>query len=398
MKLALFSTLLVAVASAAETSDSCITDACGRAVAFSNCKARRWPVAHENDCSSFLRYTSVPAPTTVVQTATEQSTVTLVDVVTLTPETEAETATQQDVTSTTSFTPDPETFVVSVIPTKIVVVTVTQDPLLYTEVNTVKVTNTDTANMAKRAVETQSPGTIIKPTRIPSYARSCSSPEQYSSACACLVVEETTIEGSGITVTETADGSPATRTQINTATRPAVTITTTLPAKTRTITITLPAPQVTESTTLDAVTISSFYTEDPDKVTITDATTQVDKTTSTVTQTRSVGPVCSTYTPSDSTCGCKFEVLCGRSVVLTDADTFFSHIDFLDNVGSFEECMSRCDNNPACQFGDFAELSDGSGLCSSYARNPGLAGTQNMEGYKYFEKNGNVVCSDCSSN
>lgn len=252
--------------------------------------------------------------------------------------------------------------------------------------------------MAKRAVETQSPGTIIKPTRIPSYARSCANPEQYSSACACLGVEETTIEGSGITVTETADGSPATRTQIDTATRPAVTITTTLPAKTRTISITLPAAQVTETNTFDAVTISSFYTEDPDMLTVTDMTTQVDKTTSTVTQTRSVGPVCSTYTPSGSTCGCKFEVLCGRSVVLTDSDTFFSHIDFLDNVGSFEECMSRCDNNPACQFGDFAELPDGNGLCSSYARNPGLVGTQDTQGYKYFEKNGNVVCSGCSSN
>lgn len=253
--------------------------------------------------------------------------------------------------------------------------------------------------MAKRAVETQSLGTIIKPTRIPSYARSCANPEQYSSACACLGVEETTIEGSGITVTETADGSPATRTQIDTATRPAVTITTTLPAKTRTITVTLAAPQVTETTTFDAVTISSFYTEDPDMLTVTDMTTQVDKTTSvTVTQTRSVGPVCSTYTPSDSTCGCKFEVLCSRSVVLNDADTFFSHIDFLDNVGSFEECISRCNNNPACQFGDFAELPDGKGLCSSYARNPGLVGTEDTQGYKYFEKNGNVVCSGCSPN
>jgi hypothetical protein len=176
-----------------------------------------------------------------------------------------------------------------------------------------------------------------------------------------------------------------------------VTITTTLPAKTRTITVTLPAPQVTETTTFDAVTISTFYTEDPEMLTVTDATTQFDKTTSTVTQTRSVGPVCSTYTPSGSTCGCKFEVLCGRSVVLNDADTFFSKLDFLNNVGSFEECMSRCDNNPACQFGDFAELPNGNGLCSSYARNPGLARTEDMDGFKYFEKNGNFACSDCSS-
>jgi hypothetical protein len=176
-----------------------------------------------------------------------------------------------------------------------------------------------------------------------------------------------------------------------------VTITTILPAKTRTITVTLPAPQVTETTTFDAVIISTFYTEDPEMLTVTDATTQFDKTTSTVTQTRSVGPVCSTYTPSGSTCGCKFEVLCGRSVVLNDADTFFSKLDFLNNVGSFEECMSRCDNNPACQFGDFAELPNGSGLCSSYARNPGLVRTEDMDGFKYFEKNGNVACSGCSS-
>lgn len=44
--------------------------------------------------------------------------------------------------------------------------------------------------------------------------------------------------------------------------------------------------------------------------------------------------------------------------------------------------MSHCDNNPACQFGDFAELLNENGLCSSYATNPGLAGMEDMEGYK----------------
>jgi hypothetical protein len=206
-------------------------------------------------------------------------------------------------------------------------------------------------------------------------------------------VQETTVEGTGSIITETVEPHPETIVNVQTETQPAVTITTTLPAKTRYVTVTLPGPQVTETTTADATTVSTSFTDDQETSTITQQATQVDKTTSITTKTRSVGPICTTYTPQ-SACQCKFEVLCGTAVDV-DNSVFFRQIDFNVYVGSFNECMQRCDGNPSCQFGDFAELPNG-GLCSSYSGNPGDSGTSSQSGTKYFEKDGNVDCSSCS--
>ncbi|RGP62617.1 hypothetical protein FSPOR_9196 [Fusarium sporotrichioides] len=325
-----------------------------------------------------IPYTSVPAPTTVTETYGEQLTLTLVDTETLGPQTDEATTTQPDETATTVLTLEPETFTVSITPTRTVTVTVTPDPERQTEVNTKTVIQTDVStttetvyysNLARRDIADET-GTIIKPTDIPSYASACADPQQYSSACACLGIEVTTIEAAGSPEIVTVNPRPATVTQVETATRPAVTITTTLPVKTRTVTVTLPVPDVTESTTLEATTVAVSTTADQDTVITTVEATQVDHTSVAATETRSVGPICSTYTPADN-CKCKFEVICSQAVSL-DSATFFSSIDFNKRVGSFEECMNRCDSNPSCQFGDFAQL-PGGGLCSSYSRNPGLS-------------------------
>ncbi|GKU12214.1 hypothetical protein FLAG1_10130, partial [Fusarium langsethiae] len=277
----------------------------------------------------------------------------------------------------------------------------TPDPERQTEVNTKTVVQTDVStttetvyysNLARRDIADET-GTIIKPTDIPSYASACVDPQQYSSACACLGIEVTTIEATGSPEIVTVNPRPATVTQVDTTTRPAVTITTTLPAKTRTVTITLPVPDVTESTTLEATTVAVSTTADQDTVITAVEATQVEHTSVVATETRSVGPICSTYTPADN-CRCKFEVICNQGVDL-DSATFFSSIDFNTKVGSFEECMNRCDSNPSCQFGDFAALSNG-GLCSSYSRNPGSSRRSGQSGTRYFEKDGNVKCSGCS--
>jgi hypothetical protein len=207
-------------------------------------------------------------------------------------------------------------------------------------------------------------------------------------------VEVATIARIAPIVTETVDPHPDTLINVVTETVPAVG-TTTLPAKTRTVTVTLPGPQITETTTADVTTVSTSFTAYQDTLTITQQATEVDKTTSVTTKTRSVGPICTTYTPSQTSCNCKFEVLCDQAVN-TDVSTFQRHIDFNTHVGSFEECMQRCDNSPSCQFGDFASLPNG-GLCSSYSGNPGNSGTSSQSGSKYFEKGGNVDCSACSS-
>lgn len=207
-------------------------------------------------------------------------------------------------------------------------------------------------------------------------------------------VQETTIEGTGSIITETVELHPETVVDVYTETRPAVTITTTLPAKTRTVTVTLPGRRITETTTADATTVSISFTADQDTSVITQQATEVDQTTSVTTKTRSVGPICTTYTPSQTSCNCKFEVLCDQAVTIS-LSNFERHIDFNTFVGSFEECMQRCDNNPSCQFGDFASLPQG-GLCSSYSGNPGDSGTSSRSGSKYFEKDGNVDCSSCS--
>ncbi|KAF5546764.1 hypothetical protein FNAPI_8782 [Fusarium napiforme] len=399
MKLTLLSALFIASVSA--NTGTCTKDACLKAVGLSNCRARRWPSAHESDCSSFLRYTSIPPATTVTATG-EQSTVTLKDTETLGPETDKATATQSDQISTTSVTSDPVTVYVAVTPTKTVTVTITPDPYLETDVNTKTVVQTDVNTItettyyglpSKRAIAARSTKNILRPTAIPSYAASCTDAEQYSSACACMGVQETTIEGTGSIITETAEPHPATIVNVHTETQPAVTITTTLPAKTRYVTVTLPGPQITSTTTADATTVSTSFTADQETSIITQQATEIDKTTSVTTKTRSVGPICTTYTPQ-SACQCKFEVLCDTEVNL-DNSVFFRSIDFNVYVGSFEECMQRCDSNPSCQFGDFAGLPNG-GLCSSYSGNPGDSGTSSLSGTKYFEKDGNVDCSSCS--
>ncbi|KAF5659384.1 hypothetical protein FCIRC_12526 [Fusarium circinatum] len=280
--------------------------------------------------------------------------------------------------------------------TQTVTVTITPDPYLETDINTKTVVQTDVNTItettyyglpSKRAIGARSTKNILRPTDIPSYAGSCTDAEQYSSACACMGVQETTIEGTGSIITETV-------VNVHTETQPAVTITTTMPAKTRTVTVTLPGPQITETTTADVTTVLTSFTADQDTSVITQQATEVDKTTSVTTKTRSVGPICTAYTPQ-SACQCKFEVLCDQAVNV-DSSTFSRQIDFLVYVGSFEECMQRCDNNPSCQFGDYVALPNG-GLCSSYSGNPGNSGTNSESGTKYFEKDGNVDCSSCSS-
>ncbi|KAF5981980.1 hypothetical protein FBULB1_4482 [Fusarium bulbicola] len=313
------------------------------------------------------------------------------DTETLGPETDEATATQSDQTATTSITSDPVTVFVAVTPTKTVTVTITPDPYL----ETLTITETTYYGLPfKRAIGARSTKNILKPTDIPSYAGSCTDAEQYSSACACMGVQETNIEGTGSIITETVEPHPETVVNVHTETQPIVTITPTLPAKIRTVTATLPGPQMTETTTADATTVLTSFTADQDTSLITQQATEVDKTTSVTTKTRSVGPICTAYTPQ-SACQCKFEVLCDQAVNV-DSSTFSRQIDFLVYIGSFEECMQRCDNNPSCQFGDYAALPNG-GLCSSYSGNPGYSGTNSESGTKYFEKDGNVDCSSCSS-
>ncbi|KAG6981811.1 hypothetical protein FocnCong_v007939 [Fusarium oxysporum f. sp. conglutinans] len=294
MKATLLSALLIASASA--DAGTCTKDACVEAVGLSNCRARRWSPAHESDCSSFLRYTSIPSATTVTATG-EQSTVTLKDTETLGPQTDEATATQSDQTATTSITSDLVTVFVAITPTKTVTVTITPDPYLETDVNTKTVVQTDVNTItettyfglpSKRAIAVRSTKNILKPTNIPSYAMSCTNSEQYSSACACMGVQETTIEGTGSVITETVEPHPETVVNVHTETQPAVTITTTLPAKTRTVTITLPGPQITETTTADVTTVSTSFTVDQDTSIITQQATEVDQTTSVTTKTRSV--------------------------------------------------------------------------------------------------------------
>ncbi|EXL60841.1 hypothetical protein FOCG_00117 [Fusarium oxysporum f. sp. radicis-lycopersici 26381] len=278
MKATLLSALLIASASA--DAGTCTKDACLKAVGLSNCRARRWPPAHESDCSSFLRYTSIPSATTVTATE-EQSTVTLKDTETLGPQTDEATATQEKLTSssaTTSITSDLVTVFVAITPTKTVTVTITPDPYLETDVNAKTVVQTDVNTitettyfglLSKRAIAARSTKNILRPTDIPSYAASCTDAEQYSSACACMGVQETTIEGTGSIITETVELHPETVVDVRTETRPAVTITTTLPAKTRTVTVTLPGRQITETTTADATTVSTSFTADQDTSVIT---------------------------------------------------------------------------------------------------------------------------------
>ncbi|KAM5387046.1 hypothetical protein ACJA88_001398 [Fusarium oxysporum] len=270
MKVTLLSALLIASASA--DAGTCTQDACLKAVGLSNCRARRWPPAHESDCSSFLRYTSIPSATTVTATR-EQSTVTLKDTETLSPETDEATATQSDQTATTSITSDPVAVFVAVTPTKTVTVTITPDPYLETDINTKTVVQTDVNTItettyfglpSKRAIAARSTKNILRPTDIPSYAASCTNAEQYSSACACIGVQETTIEGTGSIITETVELHPETVVDVYTETRPAVAITTTLPAKTRTVTVTLPGRRITETTTAGATTVSTSFTANQD--------------------------------------------------------------------------------------------------------------------------------------
>ncbi|RGP78252.1 hypothetical protein FLONG3_3567 [Fusarium longipes] len=412
MRFALIHSLLLAVVSVHAIADTvthdatspatCTPDACNKAVVeLSGCRHNRMQAVHQNDCSSFLRYTSIPAPMTLTETFGEQSTLTLVDVETLDPKTD-EATTQLDETATTVLTLEPETFTVSITPTSIVTVTVTPDPYRSTKIDTKTVLITETtttvktvyySNLAKRDIVEET-GTIIKPTDIPSYASACADSEQYSSACACLGVQVTTIEGTGSPVIKTVDPKAATGVYVETATRPAVTVTTTLPAKTQTVTVTLPALQVTESTTFEPTTVEVSTTANQDTVITTQEVTRVDTTTSVIRETRSVGPVCSTYTSSNH-CDCKYEIICGQGVDAS-ANTFFSRIEFLKYKSSIEECMDRCDSDPRCQFGDFVRVNSGGGLCSIYALNPGSAGRSVGEGYTYFEKNGDFVCAGCS--
>ncbi|QPC80254.1 hypothetical protein HYE68_011006 [Fusarium pseudograminearum] len=401
MRTTLVSSLLFAVASGiqitidtataeATSQATCTPDACNKAVGkLSSCKHKRMQAEHESDCSSCLRYTLVPAPKTVTEIYGEQSTLTLIDTETLGPQTDEATTTLPEETATTVLTLEPETFTVSITPTKTVTIT-TPDPERQTQFQTKSVVQTDVStttetvyysNLAKRDIADET-GTIIKPTDIPSYASACADTEQYSSACACLGVEVTTIAATVSPEVATVDPRPATVIQAETVIRPAVTVTTTLPARTRTVTVTLPVPDVTESTTADQDTV----------ITTVEAT-HVDHTSVVSTSTRSVGPVCSTFAAS-STCKCKFEIICDQAADVNGA-AFFNSIDFNVYVGSFEECMNRCDSKPSCQFGDFGQLPNG-GLCSSYARNPGLSSRGSLGGFRYFEKDGNVKCSGCS--
>jgi hypothetical protein len=207
-----------------------------------------------------------------------------------------------------------------------------------------------------------------------------------------LGIEVSTIEGTGSFAVKTVHPKPATVFYVETATRPAVSITTTLPAKTQTVTVTLLVTQVTESTTIEATTVEVSTTADQDTVITTQEATHVDKTTSLVTETRSVGPICSIYT-SSSHCDCQYEIICGQQINI-DLSTLQRNIDSNTFTSSFEECMDRCDANPSCQFGDFASLPNG-GLCSTYSGNPGTASRSGGSG-TYFEKDGNVLCTGCS--
>ncbi|KAL2214745.1 hypothetical protein CC79DRAFT_1363492 [Sarocladium strictum] len=406
MRVTLPLALLVASVSAAGT---CTKDACATAVAKPACKDKKWSPAHESDCSSFLRYTSIPGATIVYETA-QQSTITLRETTTPGPETDEATATPLDETDTASVTSDPMTVFVTVTPTDTATVTIRKFnwtptwcatwKAKWTQTTTATQTNVNTvtetvyfSNPQRRAIAARSTEDVLRPTDIPRYAALCGGAEQYRSACACMGVQTTTIESVGSTITETIEPNAETVIAIDTVTQPAVTITTTLPAQTQTVTVTLPGPLITESTTVEATTISTSTTIDPDTVTVTQQDTQVSTTTSVSTKTRSVGPICTVYTPSSTSCNCKFEILCNTAVSV-DLSTFFRKIDFNVYVGSIEECMSRCFNNPSCQFGDFASLSNG-GLCSSYSGNPGDSGTTSQSGSRYFEKDGNVNCSNC---
>ncbi|KAM0347028.1 hypothetical protein ACHAP4_011521, partial [Fusarium culmorum] len=339
--------------------------------------------------------------TTVTETYGQQSTLTLVDTETLGPQTDEATTTLPEETATTVLTLEPETFTVSITPTKTVTVTVNPDPERQTQFQTKSVVQTDVStttetvyysNLAKRDIADET-GTIIKPTDIPSYTSACADTEKYSSACSCLGVKVTTIAATVSPEVVTVDPRLETVIQAETVTRPAVTVTTTLPAKTRTVTVTLPVPDVTESTTLEPTTVAESTTADQDTVITTVEATHVDHTSVVSTSTRSVGPVCSTYAATN-TCKCKFEIICNQAAD-TNGNAFFNAIDFNTRVNSIEDCMSRCDSNPSCQFGDFASLPNG-GLCSSYARNPGLSSRGSQIGTRYFEKDGNVKCSGCS--
>lgn len=245
----------------------------------------------------------------------------------------------------------------------------------------------------RRAIAIRSTESLLKPTDIPRYAAPCGGVERYRSACGCMGVQATHIEWTGSTITKTVEPNPETVIAIDTVIQSAVTITTTLPAQTQTVTVTLPGPLITESTTADAATISTSLTIDQDTVIVTQQDTQVSTVTSATTTIRSVGPICTMYTPSSASCNCKFEILCNAAVNV-DASTFFRRIDFNTYVGSIEECMAHCFSNPNCQFGDFASLPNG-GLCSSYSGNPGDSGTTSQSGSRYFEKDGNVNCSSC---
>ncbi|KAF4956913.1 hypothetical protein FGADI_3516 [Fusarium gaditjirri] len=194
----------------------------------------------------------------------------------------------------------------------------TPDPYLETEVNTKTVVETEvnthvlasysiaSSNSllpyrdnlfrppSNRAMAVQLTKNILRSTDIPSYAGSCTDAEKYSSACACMDVQATTIEGTGFIITETIEPHAETVVNVHTEIRPAVTIT-------------LPGPQITETTIADATTVPTSFTADANTSIITQQATEVDKTTPT--KTRSVGPMCTTYTPSQTSCNCKFKVL-----------------------------------------------------------------------------------------
>ncbi|KAF4502480.1 hypothetical protein FAGAP_1295 [Fusarium agapanthi] len=174
--------------------------------------------------------------------------------------------------ATTSITSGPVTVFVAVTPTKTVTVTITPDPYLKTDVNLSRLTITETIYYglpSKRSIGARSTKNILRPTDIPSYAGSCTDAEQYSSAYACVGVQETTIEGTGFIITETVEPHPETAVNFHTEPQSAVTVTTTLPAKTWTVTVSLPGPQITETTTADATTGSTSFTADQDTSVIT---------------------------------------------------------------------------------------------------------------------------------
>ncbi|RGP78611.1 hypothetical protein FLONG3_3233 [Fusarium longipes] len=227
----------------------------------------------------------------------EQSTVMLMNTVTLVPEMDEVSATQTDQVVTTSMTSDPITVFVAITPTKAVTVTITPDPYLETDVNTKIVFQTDVKTItettyfgipSKRAIAVQSTKNILRPTDIPPYVRSCTAAEQYRSACACMGVQETTIVGTGSIIIETGEPHPETVVNFQTETQPAVTNTTTLPAKTRTVTVTLPGTRIIETTTAEGTIVSTSFIADQDTLTITLQATKLDRTTSVTTTTRSV--------------------------------------------------------------------------------------------------------------